>query len=152
MMLTRALAKTLLPIICAWAKRHERLILATGTPLNEQELKDARRIGVQHPERIRTLVVCFVPPRLPPVIRTMAARFAWGPSATAGMALGYGIFVRADQQASRSLLTHELAHTAQYERLGFRPFLEQYLYECLSAGYPSGALETEAQRIACELS
>jgi hypothetical protein len=60
------------------------------------------------------------------------------------MALGHGIFVRADQYERRDLLIHELVHTAQYERLGFRRFLRQYLRECFSEGYPCGALETEA--------
>ena len=144
----RVFAKAILPIVCAWAKKHERVILHRGTPLTEQELSDARRVGVQHPERVRILKVNSVPPRLPARIRLMAERLAWGPAITAGMALGYGIFLRADQGERRDLLIHELAHTAQYERLGFRRFLEQYLHECLTTGYPSGALEAEAQRIA----
>jgi len=47
------------------------------------------------------------------------------------------------------LVVHELAHTWQYERLGgLRPFLKQYLYECLVApGYPFGHLEQEAKSI-----
>ncbi len=152
MMFARPIAKAILPLACAWARRHERAILQSGTPLTEKELADARRIGVQHPELVRILVVNSVPPRLPPKIRALAEGFAWGPSVTAGMALGYGIFVRADQRRSRGLLIHELAHTAQYERLGFRSFLEQYLHECLTAGYPSGTLEREAQRITSDLS
>jgi len=147
-MLSRLIAKSILPIVSLWAKRHERVILQTGTPLTEGELIDARRVGVQHPERVRTLVVEIVPPRLPPMMRALAERFGWGPSTTAGMALGYGIFIRTNQRGSRSLLLHELVHTAQYERLGMRTFLEQYLQECLSVGYPLGALEAEAQRTA----
>lgn len=148
----RVIAAVLLPVICRWARRGEARILARGEPLTEQALDDARRIGVRHPERVRTLVVHSVPPRLPPLLRKIAERFRWGPAATAGMALGYGIFVRANQRHSRSLLLHELAHTAQYERLGFRPFLREYLRQCLTAGYPLGALEIEAQRIAHKLS
>jgi len=49
-------------------------------------------------------------------------------------------------------LVHELVHTGQYERLGgVRPFLERYLRECLTIGYPMGALEQEAIRIAEEI-
>lgn len=151
-MLTRPVAKAILPIVLIWAKRHERAILRNGEALTRQELADARRIGVQNPERVRLLVVNTVPPRLPLIIGRLAERLAWGPSATAGMALGYGIFIRADQFRRRSLIIHELAHTAQYERLGFRRFLEHYLHECLTEGYPSGPLEAEAQRIACDVS
>jgi hypothetical protein len=36
----------------------------------------------------------------------------------------------------------------QYERMGLRPFIEQYLLECLTVGYPEGALEKEARQMA----
>jgi len=50
------------------------------------------------------------------------------------------------------LLVHELAHVAQYERFGgFRPFLEQYLHECITIGYPAAPLEQEAKRVENEL-
>ncbi len=94
------------------------------------------------------MIVRSVPPRLPLFLRTLAQRFAWGPATVAGMALGYGIFVRSEERGNRRLLIHELAHCAQYEQLGFRPFLEQYIRECLTAGYPCGRLETEAKQIA----
>ena len=119
----RALIWLILPIICVWARRHEAAILRRGAPLDARGLADARRAGVRHAERVRTLVVDCVPPRLPFGLRALAARWQWGPSTTAGMSLGYGIFVRADQRHRRELLLHELVHTAQYERLGFRPFL-----------------------------
>jgi hypothetical protein len=36
-------------------------------------------------------------------------------------------------------------HTLQYERLGgFQEFLRQYLYECITIGYPAAPLEQEA--------
>ncbi|MEP6956338.1 MAG: hypothetical protein ABI883_05885, partial [Chthoniobacterales bacterium] len=63
----------------------------------------------------------------------------------------YGIYLRADHSGNRALLMHELVHTVQYERLGgVRPFLAQYLRECLTVGYPLGDLETEAARVAAE--
>lgn len=151
-MLLRTLAKAILPLVYAWARQHEGTILRTGSPLNAEEMIMARRAGVRHPERIRTLVVGSVPPRLPPIIRAIANKLSWGPSTTAGMALGYGIFLRADQRARPALLIHELAHIAQYERLGFRPFLKQYVQESLTTGYPLGVLEEEAQRVARHLS
>lgn len=49
--------------------------------------------------------------------------------------------------SDRRLLAHELAHVAQYERLGgFHEFLKQYLEECISPGYPLGDLEQEAKQ------
>ena len=47
---------------------------------------------------------------------------------------------------------HELVHTSQYERLGgFEAFLKQYLYECITIGYPAAPLEQEAILMAEEL-
>jgi hypothetical protein len=64
------------------------------------------------------------------------------------MSLRYGIFIRSDCWGDRQLVIHELAHTAQYERLGgIWPFLKLYLSECLvTPGYPFGPLEQEAKR------
>ena len=43
------------------------------------------------------------------------------------------------------LIVHELAHSAQYERLGgILPFLRRYLFECLTVGYAAAPLEVEA--------
>lgn len=40
---------------------------------------------------------------------------------------------------------HECVHVAQYERFhGIRPFLNDYLRECIDPGYPLGRLEQEA--------
>ena len=60
---------------------------------------------------------------------------------------GGGSGVRRMVSAGRQLLAHELAHVAQYERLGgFREFLKQYLEECINPGYPLGDLELEAEQ------
>ncbi len=65
--------------------------------------------------------------------------------ATCGLTLRYGIFVRSDCWGDRNLVAHELAHTAQYERLGgIEAFLRQYLFECLTIGYPEAPMEQEA--------
>ena len=149
-MIARVLSSLLLPLVYAWAKRHERDILKHGSRLSMQQLEDAARVGVQEPDRVRLSFVATVPPRLPRFLRKLAARFGLGPATTAGMALGHGIFVRTDQADRRDLLVHELVHTAQYERLGYRRFLQQYLRECLADGYPCGKLEAEATRLASE--
>lgn len=146
-MKARLIVALILPVVVRWARWQERRILRLGKPLDAAAAEAARRAGVRHPERVRTLCVDSVPPALPRLLRRWAERLRWGPSAVAGMALGYGIFLRADQLHRADLLLHELAHTAQYERLGFRPFLRAYLHECLTSGYPLGALESEARRI-----
>ena len=149
-MLSHALTFLVLPFIVLWAKRNERTILRKGSRLSTQQLADAICVGVRDPERVRILFVPRVPPRLPRFMRKLVGRCGLGPANTAGMALGHGIYVRADQYERRELLVHEFVHTAQYERLGFRGFLRRYVRECLSDGYPAGPLEAEATRIAHE--
>ena len=123
----------------------EKRILREGVPLSEQELADARAIGVREPEHVRLLSLAGVPAPADLTLKTAAAAIRFLTPATRGLALRYGIFVRSDCWRDRKLIAHELVHTAQYERLGgIKPFLRQYLAECLTIGYPEGPMEQEA--------
>ncbi len=114
--------------------------------LTPNQIASARRAGVQHPERVRLLAVKRIPMPLYRPLRAAAERRGWLSPHTAGMTLRYGIYLRADCMEDRRLLLHELTHVAQYERLGgIRNFLRAYLRECITPGYPHGALEREAQ-------
>lgn len=135
----------LLPLAAKWAASVEARILREGLPLSEQELADARTVGVREPERVRLLSLSSVPVPDNFTLKTAAAAIQFLTPATRGLALRYGIFVRSDCWRNRRLIAHELVHTAQYERLGgFEPFLRQYLSECLTIGYPEGPLEQQA--------
>ena len=151
-MVHRAMLKLVLPLACAWAKKHESIILRDGAALSSNQILDARRIGIVAPERVRLLRVDQVPPRHP-VLRLAGRKMGFISDSTIGLTLRYGIFIRSDHWGDRSLVVHELAHTAQYERLGgIRPFLKAYLLECITPpGYPFGALEQEAQKIEYDL-
>jgi hypothetical protein len=139
------LVPPLLPYVARWIEAQERLILAEGLPLSERGLADARRIGVLHPERVRLLSVPQVPQPGGWFIAMLARWVGMPGDQTAGLTARYGIFIRAHDWGDRGLIAHELAHTAQYERLGgVRPFLRQYLTECLTAGYHGASLEHEA--------
>jgi hypothetical protein len=136
----------LIPFACAWAERQESSILKTGAPLSPTQADTARSLGILYPDRIRLRAVTRVPP-LNWLLRCIGDRLGLISSETIGMALRYGIFIREDHWGDRRLLVHELAHVAQYERMGgFRRFLTQYLQECINPGYPFGELELEAKR------
>lgn len=135
----------LLPLACAWAEEQERAILRDGVPLTPAQNADARKIGVAHPERVRLLSVSDVPIPEHPALRAAAEATQLISPLTAGLTLRHGIFIRADCWGERRLVFHELVHTLQYERLGgFQQFLQQYLYECITIGYPAAPLEQEA--------
>lgn len=124
-------------------------MLRTGIPLTPAQFADAAAIGVAHPEHVRLDIGPEAPWPFLKMFRPLAVRTGLIPREIAGITFRYGIFLRADRQHERRLLLHELAHTAQYERLGgIRGFLVEYLYECLIAGYPNGALEQEASTMA----
>ena len=137
--------EALLPLAVAWAEDHERTILQSGVSLTELQLADARQIGVRFPERVRLLQVPQIPAPTHPALAAAAAATGLISPLTAGMTLRYGIFIRADCWEQRLLVSHELVHVTQYERLGgFDAFLRPYLRECLTQGYPQGPMEQEA--------
>ena len=152
-MITRAVFKMLLPLACTWAEKQESIILREGVPLTASQVADARQIGIAHPERVRLRVVEQIPLPLHRLLREAAETTGLSSPLTAGMTLRYGIFIQSESWGERSMVVHELVHTLQYERFGgFRPFLEEYLYECITPpGYPFGALEQEAKRIEHEM-
>lgn len=140
------LVRVILPFACAWAQRQEATILKTGVPLSLGQIDLPKRLGILHPERIRLRAVPQVPP-LNWLLRWVGGKLGVVSGQTIGMTLRYGIFIREDHWGERRLLVHELAHVAQYERLGgFRGFLSQYLEECIHPGYPLGDLEQDAKR------
>ena len=134
----------LLPIACQWAAEQEQHILSAGDPLSSPQLVDAHLVAVSYPERVRILHVPEIPIPEHPALRQAAEITQLISPLTGGLTLRYGIFIRSDCRSDRAMVVHELAHTAQYERLGgFVPFLRQYLSECLTIGYPEAPMEQE---------
>ena len=138
-----------LPLVTRWAHRHQERILAEGRPLNREESAKARAIGIADVRRVRVLTVSTVPTPGSRILRFLAWLTRISPELAAGMALGHGIYLDREYGGSRLILLHELVHVAQYERMGgIRPFMRQYLAECLSDGYDNSGMEQEAARVA----
>ena len=136
--------ESLLPLACQWAAAQEEHILSVGAPLSQMALADAQRVGVTQRQRVRILRMPEIPIPQHPALRAAAEQTQLISPLTGGLTLRYGIFIRADCAYSRAMVVHELGHTAQYERLGgFEPFLRQYLFECLTIGYPEAPMEQE---------
>lgn len=135
----------LLPLAIEWAEKQEGVILRNGIPLNDKQLQDAKSAGVLTPEKIRLLVVPNIPLPDHPTLQQAAQATQLITPSTDGLTVRYGIFIRNQHFNNRQLLVHEFVHTAQYERLGgFMPFLQQYLMECITIGYPEAPMEQEA--------
>ena len=144
-MITQEHFKVLLPIACAWAEEQENIIIHYGVPLSSVQTADAVKIGINHPEKVRLLKVTRIPVPVQRPLCTAADATQLISPLTAGLTLRYGIFIRADCWGDRQLVCHELVHTSQYERLGgLQQFLERYLHECITIGYPAAPMEQEA--------
>jgi hypothetical protein len=140
--------KLFLPVVCKWAEAHEKLILASGTPLNEDQQIDAFLAGVKDPTKIKLLRTDQVPFPENPEIKEALIKTGFLNYQTIGLTLRHGIFIKEEHLNNRRLLVHEFAHVMQYERSGsLKNFLSQYLNEYLLYGYPFGPLETEAREI-----
>jgi len=134
-----------LPLATAWVLEQERFILQNGVPLTDVQLADAKLVGVAKPERVRVFSVEQIPLPKHPELEEMKQAMKLTTPALPGLTLRYGIYLRASHWGQRRVVVHELAHTAQYERLdGVRAFLECYLYQCLAIGFTSAPMEQEA--------
>jgi hypothetical protein len=156
----------------AFALLQEGRIRRSGQPLDAAGLEVARRLGVRDPARVRVLTQPQIANPLASAVRFLERPAAGAPGGAgprprpwtriaarlrergalltgeiAGMALGHGIVVIDEPSpgTARALLAHELAHVAQYERLGSRfGFLREYIRQCLTHGYANAPLEREA--------
>lgn len=143
----------LAPLAYQWAKRQEAYILQHGAPLAAHQLADAGRAGVENPGRVRVLVVDRIPLPDDEELAEAARRAQIITEASRGVAIGYGIIIRADSWQNRELLLHQLVHVAQCERSGsLESFVGEYLGDRLSSpDFSVGSLEDEARGLAREI-
>ena len=133
------------PLVSAWVEDQERLILEQGLPLTEAELRIAAAAGVLHPERVRLLAVAKTPLPEEKTLRRAVQAFGFVSEMTDGLTAGYGFFVRKSRLHDPTLVAHELAHVAQYERYGgVHGFLAKYLAVINEYGYDAAPLELKA--------
>ncbi len=136
----------LFPLACIWAEEQQANILQNGIPLSESQINDAKLIPVTFPEKVRFLKVHRIPWPDHPQLLMIGQKAGFITGFTGGLTLGHGIFIKSDYWQKRRLIVHELAHVAQYEKLGgIRQFLDPYLQECLSVGHENAPMEKEAK-------
>lgn len=135
----------LLPSAIAWAEGQSERTQQTGQPLDTAGLALATRVGVQHPERIRTQLVDALPLPGEPTLRQAAlATGLLGPGMV-GLTLGYSIFVVRGFMEPR-LVSHECRHVYQYETHGsIAEFLPVYLQQIATVGYLNAPFEQDAR-------
>ena len=136
---------TLLPRILAWANAQAAHIVLDGDPPNAAGLTLASRVGVAQPERIRILSVPTVPAPEDPELQQIAIEQNLIGPHTAGLTLGYGIFI-VDGCLTPRLLAHECRHVYQYEVAGsIEAFLPLYLQQIAEFSYDRAPYEVDAR-------
>jgi hypothetical protein len=144
-MITPQQFNQLLPLAASWAEQQEKHILQNGAQLTASQLVDAKLVQVDSPEKVKLLKVDQIPLPNEVSLKSAAQMLGLITANTIGLTLRYGVFIRKDFWNDRKIVVHELVHVAQYERLGnIANFLQRYLQECITIGYPQAPMEQEA--------
>ncbi|AVP99218.1 hypothetical protein C7S18_19530 [Ahniella affigens] len=139
------LLPTLLPKAIAWAESLAVDIARHGAPLDAAEIAIAQRMGVRHAELIRVVDVDRMPAPTDAILREAASKLGMLGPGTAGLTLGYGVWVACGQRSMR-LLSHEFRHVFQYEAAGgIAAFMPIYLDQVVRHGYWDAPLERDAR-------
>lgn len=138
-------------LMTLWAGQWQEHILRHGDALSNDEIEQARCVGVAEPGKVRVLKVPNIPmPHYPLLHSALIQSNSFDLDAN-GLTLEYGIFIKSVSFPQQYWVTHELVHVGQYERLGgLKMCLRQYLHECLTVGYLKSNLEQEAHQTALE--
>ena len=135
----------LLPKAIAWAETQSHDIAQTGQGLDAMNLALARSVGVQNPERIRVKIVPAIPMPMDEALQEAAIQTGLLGQGSAGLTLGYGIFIAAGNFTTR-VLSHECRHVQQYEAKGsIAAFLPDYLLQIVTVGYDKAPYEVDAR-------
>ena len=143
--------RSLLPGAITWAEARSDEILGAGAPLSDVGMRLARTVGVECPERIRISTVNSIPLPGDFELRTAALETGLIGPGTAGMTLGYGIYIL-DGCESHRLISHECRHVYQYEQAGsIKAFLPHYLRQIAEFGYDNAPYELDAREHEIEI-
>ena len=135
----------ILPLAIEWGESQAKYVKDTGVPLPDNYVETARRVGVKHPERIRTKLVNKLPMPEEPILREAAMQTGLLGADMVGLTLGYSIFVVFGYE-SVPLISHECRHVHQYEKHGsIERFLTEYLRQIIEYGYSDAPLELDAR-------
>lgn len=133
------------PLAVDWAEEVQAGQLSEGRKLSDSEIKLAKSISVSNPENIRIIVTEEFPVPSNPDLYEVFQTYEIDSSNTAGMVLGYAVFIKPGYEDDIQLLAHEFVHVHQVESLGPRPFFVTYFAELKMYGYMAAPLETNAR-------
>lgn len=138
--------ETLLPLAIKWAEDHSDRIQNEGISLTEEQIKIAKQVGVNDPEKVKILEVDKLPFPENEKLSIAATQIGFLDEAMNGLTLGHSIYICKGNNTTQ-LLSHELRHVYQYETFGSIPeFLLEYLKQIVFVGYENSLLEQDARK------
>jgi hypothetical protein len=140
----------LTPLALQWLNATELDLLGKGQPLSKDDMSMAQAVGVQHPGRVRVVVLEQLPMPSNEALLNEATKYGLGSDAEGARTMGYVIMVKKKYAGERWILAHELAHVAQQEQRGREAFVRRFIAERELMGYRRAPLELEANRLALE--
>ena len=146
----RAKQDRLTPLALQWLNETESELLGKGKALSEENITMAETVGVQHPDRVRVVILEQFPMPANDVLRIEASKYGLGSEAEGGRTMGYVIMLKKKYANERWILAHELTHVAQQERMGRDVFIRRFIAEHEMMGYRRAPLELEANKLALE--
>jgi len=138
--------QTLLPMAIKWAEENSDKIQKEGVPLNSEQIKIAKKVGVTNSEKVKVLEVPDLPLPTDPKLNEAAIQTGFLSEEMKGLTLGHSIYICQGHNTTQ-LLSHELRHVYQYEAFGSIPgFLVEYLKRIVLVGYENSLLEQDAKQ------
>lgn len=135
----------LLPSALVWMRGIEESCQTRGEQLSSIELRDAKSVGVQHPEKIRILSVPAIADPDEPLLLQAATELGLLGESAIGRTIGYGIEI-VEGSVSRRLLRHEFRHVYQFEQAGsIENFMTSHIQSVIANGYYDSEYEKDAR-------
>ena len=132
---TQVKIDALILVAMKWYEDIERSLYQKGRELTKAEKEQAIELGVNHPDRIRVVILEKFPK---PNDQTSNNHFE------GARAMGNIILIKPKHKDNSIILCHELVHIAQIDRMGLKQFLKRYALEREILGYSRSLLENEA--------
>ena len=134
----------LFPSALKWYKETEISLYTKGRSLTEKEVKVAYELGVKNPHDVRVIVLNIFPMPTDKRLLKKAKGYGLGSKFEGGRTMGNLIILKPRYKDDSVVLTHELVHVAQKDRMGREGLLKRYILELEVLGYSRSDIEHEA--------
>lgn len=134
----------MMPLVLPWYRGVETALIDKGAPLTEKQIAFARTVGVKDPASVRVLVTDTFPMPSDPRLQTILKGYGLGGGFEGGRTHGHLILLKPKYAKGDMVVSHELVHVGQFDRLGWEAMARRYLTEIEMLGYTRAPLELEA--------